>query len=114
MLKRFILATALLLVGCKKPDAEPSPAPLVATPAPVSAWKKQLDEMSAAIKVGMTEEEVVKVVGEPNRTKTLVDGGNAMVRWEYDLGASDHFIIRFDKSSRVASARLANAVQVQQ
>ncbi|MEI6085232.1 MAG: hypothetical protein WCS70_13155 [Verrucomicrobiota bacterium] len=105
MLKRFILASALLLIGCSKPEA-PVPGVVQA----VAAWEKRSAELSAAIKPGMTEDEVTKVAGNASRTKTLMTGGDALVMWEYDLGENNRFKVRFDKNGRVASARLESGM----
>jgi hypothetical protein len=110
VLRRFIFLSALLLAGCSKPTTT---APVPPAAAAVPAWQKRSEKLSAAIKVGMSEEEVTKAAGEPSRSKTLITGGDTLVAWEYDLGESNRFKVRFDKNGRVASAQFESAVPIQ-
>ncbi|MCG3148145.1 MAG: hypothetical protein PCFJNLEI_01587 [Verrucomicrobiae bacterium] len=99
-----MLISLLLLCGCREPVA-PLP-PVAPAPASVSAAQTRLDELTAAIKVGMTEDEVVRAVGEASRTKSRISGAITTVAWEYDLGDGRRYRIWFDRENRVTSARL--------
>ncbi len=111
MWKFTMLAALLAMMGCKPSETAPAvPAPAANA---IPAWQKRSEELAGLIKTGMTEQEVTKAAGEANRTKTIVSSGIALVVWEYDLGEHNYFKVRFDKDSRVASAKFESATLVQ-
>lgn len=95
-----VAGTLVLAGGCKKTESPATSAPSALTKEP---WQIKRDELGAAVKVGMSEDEVVKAIGEPHHSKSIV-AGTAVVAWEYDLSGGRYFKVRFDKNRRVASA----------
>jgi hypothetical protein len=112
MKRRALVVGLLLLVACREPVSTPAPGPATNAVA-IPEWKARLDELTAAIKIGMSEDEVVKAVGEPNRTQSLVSSLTTTVVWEYDLPNGQRFRVRFDPNNRVSQARVESAMMVQ-
>jgi outer membrane protein assembly factor BamE (lipoprotein component of BamABCDE complex) len=105
----FISATmaALVVTGCSKTETHPQPKAVVAptVPAAREPWQIKRDEIVAAVKVGMTEEEVVKAIGEPKRVKS-VSGTVPIINWQYELPGGKWLNVRFGKDNRVVAVEL--------
>lgn len=105
----LIVGVAGLLLGCGDP---PAPVGERAAPPAPEPWRARYAELQRVIQIGMTEAEVLRVAGEPSRSKTFV-GAEATTVWEYDMGAGARFKVRFDQSNRVARAEFNTQVKVQ-
>ena len=108
-----LLASTLVLTGCEK-----SKKTSVATvyraelPPPLSPVQQRLKELTSSIKIGMADEEVVRVVGEPKSSRTTPGSKTSLV-WLYDLGDGTRFAVRFDKNNRVTVAELDGSSRAQ-
>ena len=100
---------ALMLAGCGDRH-EPLPSKPAAAPAK-PAWEAKAEELSAAIKPGMTQDEVLRIAGEPTEHRTVVSGETIQV-WDYDLAPRTYFRVTFDARDRVISASLFMPVKV--
>jgi hypothetical protein len=97
--------------GCDKPKAPP-PAPAAAPAAP-EVWQARYDQLKAAVKIGMTEAEVIKAAGEP-KTSYSYSGTSKTpaVTWEYEMPGSNRFAVRFGKDGKVVYADFDSATKV--
>jgi len=101
--------------GCGKPKEVAAPVTTttnLVVPAATAPWLLRAKELTAAIKKGMTEDEVMQVAGDPKMVKTNI-GIESAATWQYDVGGGNWFNVQFDKSNRVASAALENTVKAQ-
>ena len=103
----LLLTSVLAWSGCDKPKA-PSPS---AAAAP-EVWRARYDQLKAAVKIGMTEEEVTKAVGEPKRTYSYFGAGSTTVTWEYEMPGGNRFAVRFGKDNKVVYADFDSATKV--
>ena len=106
------LATCLILCGCGKQQSAPtngkeSPqqtSEKEKTPPPINAlvqsWESERDRLDGLVKVGMTEDEVTKLIGEPKRSRSIV-GVTTLVTWEYNLSQNRQYRVRFDGRGKV-------------
>ena len=103
----LVLVTgALVLTGCEKPKKTSVAAVHRAElPPPLEPAQQRLKELTSAIQLGMVDEEVVRVAGEPKSARTTPGSKTSLV-WLYDLGDGTRFAVRFDKSNRVTVAEL--------
>ena len=109
-----IIASILAVAGCGKtethtPATTTKPVPYV--PPASEAWKAKRDQLAAAIKVGMTEDEVVKAVGEPKRVKS-VSGAVPEINWQYELPDRKWLNVRFGKGDRVVAVELDSVTKI--
>ena len=116
-MKLFIVAAmvtgAVLLAGCGKPKPTPvAEEPHATVPAAVDPAQKRAQELSRALKAGMTEADVARVAGEPKITQTA-SGSRTPVTWKYELSEGIWFVVRFDKSNLVTVAELENGLRIQ-
>lgn len=104
-----MLAGSVFGVGCGKPKEVAAPvvdhATNQAAPVALEPWELRAKELFAAIKTGMSEDEVVKVAGDPKMVKTAF-GVHTGGTWQYELGDGNWLTIQFDKSNRVDTAGL--------
>ena len=104
-----VLTGAVVGIGCGKPKATTAPGVNHATngaaPVALDPWELRANELVAAIKTGMTEDEVVKVAGDPKMVKTAI-GLHSGGTWQYELGDGNWLTVQFDKSNRVDTAGL--------
>ena len=108
----MILAGTLLVVGCEKPKKTAVAVHRDELPPPLTSAQQRLNQLIGVVKPGLTEEEVIHVAGEPKTVQTTPRGKTAAL-WQYDLGDGKLFVVRFDKSNRVASADLNNTGRAQ-
>jgi len=105
---RCCLIVLLSLAGCRQ--AEP-PAPVaVVDSLTKEEWYPRYCELTNAVQPGMTKDEVAKVAGSPQRTRSSI-GGTTALRWEFLLGSNAFFEVWFDHSNRVARAELLSGVK---
>jgi hypothetical protein len=108
--KVLLLGIALLSGGCGQSETKPAvPAP-VQSAAPREPWEIQRDKLMADVKVGMTEQDVTRVAGDPARAYGEADRPTT---WEYDLPDKRHLSVVFDKSNQVARVEMKTAVPIQ-
>ena len=115
-----MLTGSLLWVSCGKPKEVAAPAEPTtnksalgaSVPVALEPWIAKAKELTADIKPGMTEDDVLKLVGDPTMVKTAI-GVQGEAVWQYDLGSGNWFTVQFDKSNRVASAGLVNPIKPQ-
>ena len=108
----LFLTGALLLAGCEKPKKTTVAVTRSELPPPPTPAQLRLKELTRAVQPGLTDDEVVRVAGEPQSARTT--GGNqTSVAWQYELGDGNRFIVRFDKSNRVTIAGLESALRAQ-
>jgi hypothetical protein len=112
-MKTFLLcvACASLLVGCK-PAATPPP-PIAPTNSVVEPWRTRGEEMKNRIKVGMTDSEVEKLLGEPTDHHTSIRGDVSETIWLYRLAPNTHLKVQFDRYSTVVDTKITSPVPVQ-
>jgi outer membrane protein assembly factor BamE (lipoprotein component of BamABCDE complex) len=95
-----LIVVMFVLTGCERKE---SPAP-ASTPAG-EPWRARADELQAAIKPGMTQQEVLAQLGEPNEHKSIL-AGTAVQIWDYEIAPKIFFRVFFDAHDRVTSARV--------
>jgi hypothetical protein len=109
MMRKLLLVSLPVLAlacGCGEPPKPPPPEP-----PPKKQWQIEMEHLQSVIKVGMTEAEVLKAAGEPQRVRSVV-GMVRRVIWEYSLPSEKSFIVRFDDKGKVAGCELVSAVKV--
>ena len=74
-------------------------------------WQIKRDHLKEIVKIGMTEDQVTKAAGDPDRTVSH-GGPSTSATWQYRLGEDNWFDVRFDKSNRVAVAE-SDAIPIQ-
>jgi outer membrane protein assembly factor BamE (lipoprotein component of BamABCDE complex) len=99
-----IAAALLAASGCNKSSAPPASS-TAATPAELEPWQIKRNQLRAVIKVGMTQDEVTKAVGDPNRVKSI-GIRDPVIIWQYKLPDTRWFNVRFSADDRVVSAEL--------
>ncbi|MEI8314575.1 MAG: hypothetical protein WCG79_03890 [Verrucomicrobiota bacterium] len=75
-------------------------------------WELRAKELTAAVKPGMTEDEVIAVAGDPKMVRTAF-GGKTGDTWQYELGSGNWFNVQFNKNKRVDGAGLEGLVKPQ-
>ncbi len=113
--KRFLsllLAGMCMGWGCNqsKPPAS-SATPVIEKPS-FESWRAEYERMSAVVKIGMTEADVTKVLGEPNGVQSTVGVTGTSVKWFYNLPEQRRFKVRFDENGRVVAAELETSMKV--
>lgn len=108
----MILASTLLVMGCEKPKKTAVAVHRDELPPPLTSAQQRLNQLTNIVKLGLTEEEVIQVAGEPKSVQTT-PGGKLAALWQYDLGDGRWFVVRFDKSNRVVSADSNNTGRAQ-
>ena len=106
-----LLTAALSLSSCDKPATKPAPA-AAAVPSAPEPWRARYDQLKTAVKIGMTEDEVTKAVGEPKGTYSYYGGGTTTMTWEYELPGGGRFAVRFGKGNKVVYADFDSATKV--
>jgi len=100
-----MLAGSILWVGCRKSKESVATKDLVTNqvaPVVLEPWVVRAKELTATVKIGMTDDEVVNAIGEPKMVTTAI-GAQGDATWQYELGAGNWFTVQFDKSNRVTS-----------
>ena len=103
-----MLAGSILWIGCRKSKESVATNELVTNqvvpvvPVVLEPWAVRAKELTAAVKIGMTDDEVVNAVGEPKMVTSAI-GAQGDATWQYELGAGNWFTVQFDKSNRVTS-----------
>ena len=100
-----ILAGSALWVGCRKSKESVATNELVTNqvaPVVLEPWAVRAKEFTAAVKIGMTDDEVVNAIGDPKMVTTAI-GAQGDATWQYELGGGNWFTVQFDKSNRVTS-----------
>lgn len=110
-MRQYAFMIALALVGCEKPAPAPPVKPLEVKP--LENWQKRREELKRLIKPGMTPDEVVKAAGEPRQTKSRINADPGKALWEYELGESRYFMVRFGADGRVIRADFDNEIRIQ-
>lgn len=101
------LCLLILLVGCQKETPPASPvAPLLAK---VDRWQQEADRLGQLVKVGMTKDEVVRVMGEPKEARGVF-GSRSHGYWLYTLTSNLWFRVDFDDHERVENRRAWSAL----
>ena len=102
------LSLAVIFSGCSKRPAQPEQS----RAATDRLWKAEYARMSAAVKTGMTEQEVLTALGEPTKRRTIIEGDIVQV-WVYDIGPEIHFKVQFDRQGKVIGAHLDSPTMIQ-
>jgi hypothetical protein len=110
-LSRLVVVLLVSLAACQRSETPTGAESTPNAPAALAEWQVKLAKYEKLIKPGLSEAEVVQLIGEPFHAVGVVGsrGGN---RWEYDLGESRKFRVIFDQNNRVARAEL-QSIQVQ-
>ena len=102
----IVLATGwITFSGCHKGKTSHetvAPATHPAGPVALEPWQKRLQELTTAVKPGMTEDAVTQVAGDPKWTSMTL-GGAITSTWSYELGNGDVFLVRFDRNHHVVA-----------
>ena len=107
-----LLVGTLLVVGCEKPKPTAATVHRTDLPPPLSPVQQRLKLLTDSIKPGITDDDVVRVAGEPKMAHAM-PGSQTPVTWQYELGDGTWFVVRFDKHNRVSSAEPASAGRAQ-
>ena len=100
-----MLAGSILWIGCRKSKESVATDELITNqvaPVVLEPWAVRAKELTVAVKIGMTDDEVVNAIGEPKMVTTAI-GAQGDATWQYELGAGNWFTVQFDKSNRVTS-----------
>lgn len=97
---RFCLLAMLL--GCQKET--PPAAPAAPLPAKVEPWQQEAERLSQLVKLGMTKDEVARVLGEPKEARGSF-GARNHAYWLYPLTENLSFRVDFDERERVENRR---------
>ncbi len=99
---QLVLAVICLaaVTGCKQAATK---APTATTTLELKGWEKRAAEMKAKLRVGMSQEEVSRLLGDPHRTVATMAGAAETVSWSYDLASNVFFRVRFDGKGKVVN-----------
>lgn len=95
-MKQVLLVLVLGAAGCQR--SEPPPAPVVKEK---PAWQERGETMVGKLRVGMSQDAVLQLFGEPNRHSTMIQGGVATIVWEYELTTRAYVELKFDADQRL-------------
>jgi len=110
----LVILAALCCAGCKPQENSPTaPDTKPAAPVPLADWQKRGAEMAAKINLGMTDDKVETLFGQPTRRRTVVTGGDSMTIWSNQLSGSAFFVIRFGRDSRVLAWTTTSQIPIQ-
>ena len=107
-----LLTGVLFLAGCEKPKKAAVAVHRAELPPPLSPAQVRLNQLTSALKPGLTEDEVVRAAGEPQSARST-PGSKVSVVWQYDLGDGNRFLVRFDKNKQVTVVGLESALRAQ-
>lgn len=98
MLTKTIAAVALLTIAaapawavnkCTGPDGAPvfQDAPCAGRGEKVKVWDSKLTDGGGTVRIGMTEEQVIRAWGKPEKINTTITAGGKTQQWVYGYGA---------------------------
>jgi hypothetical protein len=104
-----VLGAAALCAGCQRAASGPDSAP-----AAKPAWQIRGEAMVARTRVGMSQDEVIQALGQPDKQLTTYRGGaSSEIKWRYDVTTNVFVLAVFSSDQKLLSAKLPSAMPPQ-